>query len=274
MNIENEIDSPSKGSHLAIELQTVLNCFLENHKNLSLNGLSKRCGVSEPTLRRLAKAQIKTTPSISVVLCLLSYIAKEERIDKLADLYPGAIGRFLKQNLPMTSLTQVSLEFSKKLNSALRDPTCFLIYSLAANGDGVDTTTLQQLFGLHGVNLAENLCVEQLLECKNNRFYAVIENYTLDHSHFVQQFKALADFIKPNRYSVAEPCLSPFYHTLTNGVSAEAFKKIQKIQSQALKKSAEVMFAPENKGTIPAFLLLALDTVATHTAAELTETAG
>ena len=87
-------------NHLLItHLQTVIRSYLDQHTRISLNGLSKRCSVSEPTLRRIMNGQVKTAPTLTTVVDILSTIGKESRLSKLIDMYPGPIaeGTFQKK---------------------------------------------------------------------------------------------------------------------------------------------------------------------------------
>lgn len=254
---------------LARELQSLVENHLRQAPHLSLNGLSKRCGVTEPTLRRIAKGQLKSKPSASVLAKLLEYLTKSSDVAVWRERYPGPIADCINEILPASPHSTVDMQFSNQLNERLKHPTTFLIYSLAATANGLKPSTAAELFGDFGVKLAKELVDEGWLVIKDDRYFAKIENFTLGHDHFLTQFKALANFIKVNRIHDTQADLSPNHHMMTNGVSPDAYRKIRRIQKRAIKQMAELMFAPENQGPLPVFLLLALDTLSLQTAAEI-----
>ena len=70
------------------QLQNILLCFLEDRgRHMSLYALSKKCTVSEPTLRRIKNNQTKTLPNTSTIIGLLSYIYKEPEVVLLETLH-------------------------------------------------------------------------------------------------------------------------------------------------------------------------------------------
>ena len=59
---------------VADHLRLIITQYLEKRPQLSVNGISKRCNVSEPTLRRIMSGKVKTIPQITTLLDILTYI--------------------------------------------------------------------------------------------------------------------------------------------------------------------------------------------------------
>ena len=74
-----------------LALQEEISTFLNKNKNLSLNALGQKCGVSEPTLRRIMKGQLKKAPKTTTVIEILSYIHKTKTVSKLIEVSPAAL---------------------------------------------------------------------------------------------------------------------------------------------------------------------------------------
>jgi len=114
-----------------VQLRDVLVKYLESRPHLTLNGLSKRCAVSEPTLRRIRKGQVKTIPSVSTIFELLSYLSGETQAKKIMACYPGPLQEYLSFKAQAIEDFQ-KIEFSDFLSVALKDPVKYVIYKLAA----------------------------------------------------------------------------------------------------------------------------------------------
>ena len=86
---------------------SVLN-YLNKNKNISLNGLAKRCSISEPTLRRINNGQIKTLPTLTTIVDLLCSLNKVDKIPELIEIYKGSpIGEFLQEHFSVLSSTDL-----------------------------------------------------------------------------------------------------------------------------------------------------------------------
>jgi hypothetical protein len=239
-------------------LADILNEYLRNHPRITLNGLSKKCQVSEPTIRRIAKKQIKTLPNLSTVLDLLTTISKKREVAEIIKLYPGPVSDFISESLPQ-AVNQGS-EFSQKINSHLKEPIKYLIFKLSLNTTGVTDDKVKQLFGDLGLNDLKYLIKHELIELRGRAFFAKIENFTTAHEDFVDQFKASANFIKPHTFQSRMP-INPLFLNASESVSIETYKEIIKIQRMALKKISNIISSDESKGPIPLLFLCAIDTL-------------
>lgn len=268
MFADHETHPDTELTSVSRELQLLLLSHLDKHPQLSLNAISKRCSVSEPTLRRIAKGKIKTDPSVDTVVDLLAYLYKQSDLQKIRDLAPPALKDFLESARPQTHSAPVNMQTVPELSEALQNPMNYLIYSLAANDGGVDGEQIHELFGRMGMGLAEEMVNSQLLHKNGDHFHAVYENFVPPLNQTRTHMKSLLDFLKPDKIGTSKSgaSLTPMAHYMTNGVSKKAYQEIRKIQARAAVQCAKILFAPQNKGSIPAFLLVALDTLSNRTA--------
>ena len=243
-----------------IQLQEILLAYLESRPNLSINGLAKRCAVSEPTLRRIKKGQLKTLPEITTIIDLLCYISKEKDARKIADHFPGPLSDYLKAYAPQIDAL-VEIEVSHTLTQTLRDSTKYIIYKMSVNSMGVSMDKVVDLFGRHGESQLMSLIHDDLVEERNGRYYGKIQYFSLTNDVFVEHFKAVADFIKPHKLSNASNSYSPLFINYSAGLTKKAYKEILRIQRAALKKIRKVLVDKNSEGPIPTFYLSALDTI-------------
>lgn len=254
-------------SPLIAELQQIIAGYLKANPQLTLNALSKRCGVSEPTLRRLMKGQIRNLANVTTVVDLLMYISKENSIPKIVQKYPGVVSEYLRDNLGRACDEDAGYEYSPKLNEALKDPLKYLIYKRAAHSSGISLTEIEDMFGYVGKLCAEELMDENLLESRNGFFFAKITKYALSHDSFVKGFKATAEFIKPDK--LGQMKFNNLFLNFSRSINPSAYRELIRIQQEAIRKCIRLLDDPKSEGMIPAFLLVAIDTLSKRSAAEI-----
>ncbi|MCB0411111.1 MAG: hypothetical protein KDD22_01210 [Bdellovibrionales bacterium] len=252
-----------------LQLAKILNQHLEKNPHLTLNGVSKRCRVSEPTLRRIVKSQIKTLPNATTALDILTYISRTDDISEIIKTYPGPIAEFLKESFSALIEEGSNTQYSSRLNEILSDPSKFLIYSLASGRRGVDEDTVKRLFGCSGVSKLEEMVLEKALFKKGEAFYAESGNISMDHRLFKSTFKATADFIKPEKLVAAQG--NNVFGNLIESVNLNAYKELVKIQQKALRKCVQILNDSNSQGDIPVFVLGAVDTLSDLSVQELEE---
>lgn len=246
-----------------LHLQDVLNLYMADHPNLTLNGLSKRCDVSEPTLRRIKKGQCKRIPNVGTVISLLSYVYKENDVKIIIKNIGDPLSSFLTEKTPISYIKDVtSIECPQDLGDSLEDPVKYLIYKLAGNPLGVSPDKVLELFGPYGEKQLEYLIKKELVEKKDDgNYHGKVEFFSLPNETVVPNFKATADFIKIDKISNATRELSPMVSNFSSGVNKKAYSELLKVQRAAQRKIAEILFNEKNKGDIPAFVLMATDTL-------------
>jgi hypothetical protein len=257
-SVSSGVEFQSGQSDLLIALQQVLEAYLKEVSTRSLNGLSRRCTVSEPTLRRILRGQIKTLPTSTTILDILTNLSGEKNTSKLALLYPGPIAEYLKNLLPQSQDCQT--EYDTELNHELQDGVKYIIYKLCSNSCGLEKSKLHELYGAHGEKTIAQLVQKGYVREEGDVYFSSVTNFTISNDHFVENFKLLADYIK-----VQVPCTSSSQPSLlanySESVSMAAFKQITALQKSTLRKIRNIMSKDESKGTVPVFLLLAIDTL-------------
>ena len=261
-----KIDLKKRQKGLLEHLQGVLKDYLTSRSHMSLNSLSKKCTVSEPTLRRIAKGQVKTLPNVTTVLDILTYISGERNTYSIAKKYGGAIEEFITQMLPHAMDRQTDYDVS--LNSELKNSTKYLIYKLASNDLGVKHQKIIELFGSQGLMFVDELLKKSYLTKKEDTYFSSTESFTSSHENFVDNFKTVSNFIKTHK-EVSRTLLNPLFSNYSNSVSPEAYKEIVSLQRRTLKKVRDILSDEKSAGSIPIFHLLAVDTLDTKTAYEL-----
>lgn len=253
---EQEVQKPTVIS----ELQAVIRGYLEKHTRISLNGLSKRCTVSEPTLRRIMHGQVKTTPTLTTIVDILTTINKESNIRKLAGMYPGPLADILSEGFSIFEAEELDYVYNQKLNDVLKDETSYLIYKLAANRSGLAQSKIRELFGLVGEEKIYSLKKEDLIEEKIERgqvhYHAKIVGFSLDHKLFVKNFKSVANFIKTGAQTGPKTNL---YYNFSESVNEQGRREILRLQKESLRKVAKILDDERYAGDIPLFVLSAVD---------------
>ncbi len=248
------------------QLSEILNNYLKTHPNMTLNGLSKKCRVSEPTIRRIAKRQVKTLPTVSTVLDLLTVVSKINDLSELVKFYGGAVSDFIHQAYP--HLESHSPEYSNTLNQELQNPVKYLIFKLSLNRSGVSEDKVKKLFGDLGIMELKSLIEKKVIIKKQDRYFSSVKNFSGSYEDFVEQFKWTSSFIKTGKV-IPHGVLNPLFVNGSESISQEAYKEIVKIQKLALKKISQVIANPDSNGPVPVFFLCALDTLDTQAAHEM-----
>lgn len=252
-------------------LRATLTEYFDKHRNMSLNGLAKKCSVSEPTLRRIFKGQVKTLPNSTTILEVLSAISGEKNTAKLADRYSGPIGDYLRLIQPQIEDCQP--DFDNAVHAEFKDPVKYVIYKLSANSSGVTAQKIQDLFGARGLTCAEDLLRKNFVQKSGETYRSHVRNFTSSGLSFIDNFKVLAEFLKA-KFSVQKPGLNPLVANYSESVTPKAYQEIMQIQKKTLMKIRKIMSAPESQGSIPLFMLLAIDTLDHKTAHEIADNAG
>ncbi len=251
------------------QLRKVLREHMRINPRLTLNGMSKKCSVSEPTLRRIVKGQVKTLITANTLLELLIYLSKETDLKKIIARYPGPIGEYLADHLDMTVEGGPEHKVPEHLNQVLNDPTKYLIFKMAANSCGVSADEIREMFGMHGLARLGELERLEVLVKNDDRYFADMGSFALSHDLFVQNFKATAEFIKPDK--LGQIPYNNLFINFSRSVNLSVYQEVAKIQKEALKKCLKLISADSSKGPIPMFVLAAVDTLSHKSAAEIDE---
>ncbi len=197
---------------------------------------------------------------------LLTTISRKTNVKEMLALYPGPVSDFIRESFP--HLEEHDPEYSRELNSHLRDPLKYLIYKLSLNKMGVSRDRVKKLFGDHGLRELDTLLDLEVVARKHNRYFFAGKSFTINFDGFVEQFRAVASFIKPYKVVERKP-LNPLFVNASESVSAETYEKIAKIQRETFQKIREVVQEDKDGGPIPMFYICALDTLDVESALEI-----
>ena len=243
------------------QLQEILQCYLDRHPGVTIGGMSKRCTVSEPTLRRIRSGQVKTLPSVTTVIEILSYISKESSLLGILKAFPGPIAIYLERKMP-TNQPKIDIQFSARLSQALKDPVKYMIYKLAVMPIGVSSEKVSDLFGRYGETQLRNLLQEDLIEIDSRgRYIGKVSDFALSNEVFVEHFKTTADFIKPHKHATSATSHSPIFSNFSSSINKKSYSEILKVQRAANKKIMNILSDQSSAGNIPTFFLSAVDTL-------------
>ena len=270
-----KIDSKDRYVSEFDQLQSILLEYLNGPgKNVSVYGLAKRCAVSEPTLRRIKDGKTKGLPYTSTIISLLSYIYKEKEFKKIIEKVEEPLASYLIEKCDYVKDVQ-SVQQSADLGEQLSTPIRYVLYKLAVGENGLTEKKAEEIFGHLGKVEIKNMVKDKLL-IKNETIYGVnykgsVEFFSLPHESFVDNFKTMADFIKVEKHSEADPRYSPMFANFSSSLNKETYTKVLNIQRQAQRKIAKLISDENNAGSIPTFVLTAVDTIDVKTASELLE---
>lgn len=239
-------------------IRNELQLHFKRHPRLSLNAFAKRNELSEATLRRLIKGNLKTSPKYHTVLKVLQAISKSSSPRDWIDRYPGVIAQFLEKNTSIISMMEEAEEVSPQgLIEITEDKNAYIAYILAANSSGVSTTRLNRVLGLPGILAMQRLESRGYVkQSSNGRFYSTLSGVSFSNKVFIKNFQRTAEFLHVEDRKVDEPNL---FYNLSNSVNLKAYREILKIQVEAGRKIQAILRDPETEGDIPAFALMAVD---------------
>lgn len=252
------------------QLQAILIAYLDSRPHISLNGLSKRCAVSEPTLRRIRKGQLKTLPSVYNIMEILRYVSQKEEAKDILKHFGGPLEKYLDSKFPQINSIE-KIEVSEHLTRALKDPVKYLIYKLSVNSEGVSLEKVIELFGSYGEKQLQAMMQERLVEKRGENYFGTVEYFALSGDVFIEHFKSTADFIKVNKVANSKKNHSPHFANSSTGLNKKGYSEILRIQRAALKKIRKVMSEKKFLGKIPTFYLSAIDTIDLKSADEFPE---
>ncbi len=251
--------TPIQRDDLKERLVALLRDYFERYPAISLNALAKKCRISEPTLRRIYSGQIKTLPTETTIVDILSAISKKSGIKELIEAYPGPIGDYLKLKFGVFDNSGGNYTYSPELSQSLAEPSKYLIYKLAANTRGVSKRKILELLGAHSERHLKELIDSDLLYESAGFYHTKNEGFTLGLDHFVDHFKLTANFIKtaPHPGGVKDN----LFYNASNSVNAQGREKVLAIARKAMSDIVKVLNDPSYDGNIPLFILSAVDSL-------------
>jgi predicted transcriptional regulator len=248
--------TPCQRQAIILELQECIKSFLVKNKHLTLNALSKKSSVSEPTLRRVRNAEIKTLPRVNTIVDILSTIYKERNISDLIKHCGPNLRAYLEKVFTVILESNAHYENDTGLSRELKNTTSYLIYKLAANRTGIKRELVCRLFGELGLRKLKDLERKGLVFEMIGSYHARTKSFSLDDELFRQNFQAVSEFI---RVEDGPEKGDNLFYNLSESISEEGYQKILSIQRQALKEIVHILNEKEYAGDKPVFVLSSVD---------------
>jgi hypothetical protein len=243
------------GQNLIADLRELVEDYLAKHKNISLHGLSKKCGVASSTLRRIVSGETKEEPRGATVLGILVAITKETNVQKLIERFPGSIADCLQR----TYENIIGPSHSSHVNLAdfLRDPLAYIVYKMAANVSGVKLEELIQLLGVTVEETVSEMKEVDLLFEEAGFIHAHNKNFTLPPSIYRRHINELVRFTKFGSKYVD----GSLFINYSESVSPAAYGQVKGVLVKAMQEVRAILSKKENYGEVPFFMTSILDTM-------------
>jgi len=232
-------------------LRNIVQLYLNQFSNISLQALATKSNVPVTSLRRLMNDSSKTEVAPHTVLNICSYIHREKKINLLLKKVDPSISDFLKKHFGQFIFENEERVYSVDLNHELKDRNAYFIYKLAANQNGTSWIEITELLGLMGKRKAEELKNIGLIIEEKDRIHAKDKNFSLDLKIAADHLPELVKFYKPEEVSKG---LNLFY-SLSESLTEETIHEIKNIQREAVKKIHVLMNDKKNAGPHPYFTI-------------------
>ncbi len=240
-----------------VELSTLLENFLLENKNVSINALSMRMGVAETTLRRVRSGNLKRLPNNDNLLKIIFYLFKSTDLGVIKNLLPPGLKNFFVREYVIVE-NSINNPVTVIDPSIIDSQITYLVLKLASNHSGVKKEEVLRLFGELGLMSAKHLEREDIVYEEENIFKCKLSAFRLDDNSFIRNFKTTAEFITTEPEKRIGPNL---YHNLSESLNLEGLTRIQEIQKKAVKEICEILNDEKFKGELPVFALVAVDTL-------------
>ena len=253
---------PPLMTSINLQLQKLIQDYLGQHKNMTVNGLALKCGVPEATLRRMVQVKTKTVPSTANIVSVLTYILKSPNLSALILRLENPLADYLKQQYQFIGKfnhSELSESERRDQRALMRDlfqnKVVYHVFRCCIHRQGTTEQFVETLFGKPGIRALENLLLHKLIFRRSDRFYGAIENPEFPADQFKENFKSTADFIADQ--GTAD--LPNLFVNLTNSINEAAYAEIIHLQREALHKILKVLQNPTSNGEIPCFVLAGID---------------
>lgn len=233
--------------------QLVDECFRQNPR-LTLNALSLKSGVPEPTLRRIWNCQTKTLPAIGNVCSLLFYLFKVNHFSDLLERLDGELKEHLEEHYRFWGSEDFAMknpELHQRLVKVFKCKDTYLFFRLAKSRQGVSEKVVSRLLPESWQTIASVLGGEGWVERIGDRYRAVA-GIEIPRSMFKENFKSFADRLRTDGEANV-------YNILVENVSEAAFREILSLQRKTVHEIQEILQREGSRGELPVFYLSGFD---------------
>ncbi|MBF0312342.1 MAG: hypothetical protein HQK50_10985 [Oligoflexia bacterium] len=250
------MEEVKKISKLVLELKALLEDYLKQHTSMTLHGLSKKCGVSFSTLRRILNLETKEDPVSLTVLGIVSTVKKESNISQLMTLFSQESEVFTSLSRAYAFANKCS-NYKPELAEVLVDREFYVIYKLAANASGTTRKHVRELLGNPAETKVDDLLRRELIYEDQGKLHAFQKNFSLTAAVGIAQVPEML------RFSGTGSCFvdKSIFRSVSESITKEVYDEIWQIQCEANRKIVSLINRKESIGEVPFFFVCALDTM-------------
>ena len=225
--------------------------YFESHPYESIPSLSKKTGVSQPTIRKLKKGETMNKPNPSTFIKIMNVTSPDKEIHELIQESDEGCKQYLNQHF---SHFNHQLESTEGFKQLLQDNVKFIVLTLAGHHSGVTKEEVQATYGYVGILAMVDLEKEDFIKFENNKWFQNKEKVDMDAlKRSVSAITHLNEYIdeKMNPFSRS--------HSKSQKMSPAGCKKLCKAQEAFERSIEKIMSDEKNFGDVPMFSVSALD---------------
>lgn len=240
---------------LLAELQAALITFMDKHKNLSIQSISNKTGISYSTIRRILQNEANDVRDETILSLILIVMQKPERLQFLESYYPS-LGALLKES-PSMDRDELELDHFKLRFYRFKDPHNYIL-KLALTAHGTTRKDIFRILGERGISALDEMIEDKFLhEDKNQRIeHAQQGSLLMNADDILHQIKKDADYFDKSMVG------SPFARLahLSASLSQTAYNELIELVNDFIKKSNRLKEVPHKQGSIPVFIDVMVNT--------------
>ncbi len=248
--------SVAETEELRESLRRALAAYRRERPNLSLRAISKNSGVNRYFLMKLLDDKGDATSlDLKQVLLLAKFVTERGSNREYEDNSTVEVRKAIQKafNLDLSAATE---RLQKLPVDDFIDIYQYLVLTLARHQRGTSRTQIANILGSRGSHVCLDYLKAGVIKEINGRLL-FSEKYLLEEKDglTLQRLPELIRFFKLRPKFVD----SNHMHLVTESISPEALKKIQKLYANVHKKVMTLIKDGENQGNIPFFALACVD---------------
>lgn len=180
------------------ELRVHINSYFERFPHVSVNGLSKKIGLGEATLRRIIHGNLKKLPHPDNLIKILQYIYKEKDLNVLKNKVDGQLAQYISETFPIhNDILSYQESIGKTLSEFVKIPGHFPLILMASTKMGVTKNEVIDKLGDEGRRAFETLLNNKYLIEKDGSYFFEEENFNLHIKDFPTGLEKISNYLNP-----------------------------------------------------------------------------
>lgn len=226
------------------DLKAAISKWLDSRKSANLSLLAKHCGVSYPTVRRIASGEGE--PSLEVALAIAGIVMPaEEQEQFLAKHYP-AFSKYLQQVVPGNK------DYPTELHEFLTSKEHALIIAMVTSENGATLDEVQDQLGFEGIRAVKNLIDSGwLIEGDNGALKAKDNVFSVKNPAVAMKQIALWAGIYDTE-NLKRPWVAS-YSFLTEKLNKSGVNALNQLDQEYMKKRLSIMRDEKFRGEITTY---------------------